>query len=350
MHTGPRPSRGGRHRGASKRPGKLSVSLDRFTNRGETAPADPVLSVLPSAAPDFRDTARSTVATFAAGGTCSSWLVNRIADEVYTPLAASVDPGVLAVDQPIPFGDSICHDVVRHRTDAVSLDLSTTRDPVLAAKADGFGIKHYAGIALRNPRGELIGSLCGFTERDLRTDMTGWLRALDTQGVSLSRSLSADLQRAAGDRRADLDAARRSTDATTGLPDRHGWGLLLAREEERAARLAEQVGVVLVDLGTVFTTRSARRAAHAVVETAGGRAQVARTGPRQLGMLVGGGSATTVSGIAADVGEVLRAGGTNAVTGWAMRTRLDGMIDAWWRAEDALLTNRSRALQIPHAR
>jgi len=350
LHMTPQRGPRGRHRSGGRNDGVPTAATAQLRNAGRPA-EQPVLSALPTvlAASDFRQTAAGSVTTLAAGVPTTSWLVSRVVEDTFTVLETSAAQAQAWIGQPVPFSDSICYDTLRDRSDAVSIDLTTTSSPTLLAKAGTWHAKHYLGAPLRDARGGLLGTVCGYDQQAAASTMDGWLRALDAQAASLSRALVADLQRAATDRATDLDVARRSTDSTTGLPDRNGWGLLLAREEERAARLAEQVGVVLVDLGSVFSTRGARRAAHAVLEAAGDRAQVARTGPRQLGLLVGGRGATAVAAVAGDAGAVLRAAGVRATTGWAMRSRTDGMIQAWWEAEDALLTSRA-ALAVPGAR
>jgi len=303
------------------------------------APIDPETAVL--AARGFTDTARQVVGELSGAAGLPVWLVNRVAGDAYTTLAASGGRAASQVGVTLPWRDTLCATYLSSSGCAVVPDVAASGTaPVVAEK---WGLRAYAGMALTSGDGRLLGTLCGFSREPLDVELAHWSSAvLPAHAEELARQLVAALGAAAHARAGDAEVAAASRDELTGLPDRDGWGLLLDREDDRCRRLAEPSGVVLADIGPVRTARSLRRAVAVVQETVGADAVLSRVGGRQLGLLCPGQPADSVADLARQVRDELVTSGCEAVTGWSVRIGTRGLLETWWAAENDLLLARTR--------
>jgi hypothetical protein len=270
-----------------------------------------------------------------------TFTVSRMTDRVWTALASRSSIRPSAVGRPVPVASTACHHLLVGRGPVLAPDLRRHLDPDLRAVSGRYGVTAYVGAPMRRADGRLLGSVCGYSgERwagESPERVTGRLAAA---ADVLGRQLATALDTLADERSASYERALGSADDVTGLPDRRGWGLLLRDEGDRAGYLAEDLSVVLVDVGLVRTVRGVRRAAH-VLREALGDAPVSRLGSRQFGVVGGDLAELDPASTAAVAQEALRSAGYRATTGWAVREPLESVVSTWWRAEDALVQVRS---------
>ena len=329
-------------------------ALHRVLGRGEPAQGQlPVAAPAGRGAPqDFTDTAEQTVAGLAeVGNDLGMWFVSRVTDGVYTPLAASGGGASAAIGTQYDWNQTLCRNILPNGGtggSAVSTDLTAEPSPAIRALAESYGSRAYAGAPILGSDGRLLGTLCGVSPEPLpggrHGDVSHWHTLVRSHARTLGSGLETALDRLNQARIEDYGLALQSRDSITGLVDRQGWGLLLSREDERATRLAEPDGIVLVDIGQVRTARALRRAADAVREAVGTDAALARIGGRQFGLLGAGVRPEDTAALAARVDAALQAADCTAALGWAVRSGTGGLLDTWWRAEDALLRARSAAV------
>jgi GGDEF domain-containing protein len=286
-------------------------------------------------------------------GGVDAWTVTRITEDTWTGLAMQQTARAIApgsawsgtragqynAGTPVSRDRSLCHHLLVGPQPITVPDLITNPAPDLRRIAEGWGLRGYLGIALLAPDGRPLGSLAGFSAEPLDTAERNWSELLAVQATALQASLSADIAGLADRRAESFERSLTSHDNVTRLPDRRGWAMLLATEEQLATPVGDPVGLALVDLGVVRTVRSLRRAIGVAREAAGG-VQLARVGPRQLGILAGGHQTSQVARTANLVQARLEGAGFRTATAHTMRAGLEPLATTWARAENALVVAR----------
>lgn len=286
-------------------------------------------------------------------GGVDAWTVTRLTEDTWTGLALqrtdrAVAPGSTwgttragqySAGTPVARDRSLCHHLLVGPRPVTVPDLSVSPVPDLRRIAEGWGLRGYLGIALLAPDGSPLGSLAGFSAQPLDPTGRNWSDLLAVQATALQASLSADIAGLARQRADSFERSLASHDDVTKLPDRRGWAMLLATEERLATPVGDPVGLALVDLGVVRTVRSLRRAV-GVAREAAGAVQLARVGPRQLGILAGGHQTSQVARTANLVQARLEGAGFRTATAHTMRAGLEPLSTTWARAENALVVAR----------
>ena len=297
--------------------------------------------------------ASAALALLGSLGGVDAWSVNRITEDTWVglavqPTAQGADPrsawslsraGQYEAGTPVSRERSLCHHLLAGPQPVAMPDLSRSPAPDLRQLAGGWGLHGYLGINLMAPDGTQLGSLTGFSATPLDTAARNWPDLLAVQATALQASLSADIA-ALDDARADsFERSMESHDDVTRLPNRRGWASLLATEETLATPVGDPVGLALVDLGVIRTVRGLRKAV-GVVREAAGEVQIARVGPRQLGILAGGRQTSQVARVATLVQARLEGAGYRTATAHTMRAGLEPLATTWARAEHALVQAR----------
>ncbi|MCO7221916.1 GGDEF domain-containing protein [Klenkia sp. PcliD-1-E] len=286
-------------------------------------------------------------------GGVDAWAVTRITEDTWTGLAVQTTARTQEPDAawsrsraaryeagtPVSRDRSLCHHLLTGPQPAVVTDLSRSAAPDLRRISEGWGLHGYLGIALMGRDGRQLGSLAGLSATPLRADERNWTELLAVQAGALQASLSADIAALHDQRQDAFERSLESHDDVTRLPNRRGWASLLATEERLATPVGDPVGMVLVDLGVIRTVRSLRRAV-SVVREAAGEVQLARVGPRQLGLLGGGLQTSQTSRVANLVQARLEGAGYRTATAHTMRAGVEPLATTWARAENALVQAR----------
>ncbi|MEI4273469.1 GAF domain-containing protein [Klenkia sp. LSe6-5] len=286
-------------------------------------------------------------------GGVDAWTVTRLTEDTWTGLAVqrtarATAPGAAwassraaqyTAGTPVARDRSLCHHLLTGPQAVAIRDLGADPAPDLRRIADGWGLHGYLGIALVAPDGRQLGSLAGLSAQPLETADRNWTELLTVQAAALQASLSADIAALVGRRQESFERSLGSQDDVTRLPNRRGWASLLATEEQLSTPVGDPVGLALVDLGVVRTVRSLRRAV-AVAREAAGDVQLARVGPRQLGILAGGLQTSQVTRTAGLVQARLEGAGFTTATAHTMRAGLEPIATTWARAENALVAAR----------
>lgn len=286
-------------------------------------------------------------------GGVDAWTVTRITEDTWTGLAVQTTAQAQDPDSPwarsraaryeagtpVSRDRSLCHHLLTGPQPTVVTDLARSGAPDLRRISEGWGLHGYLGIALLAPDGRQLGSLAGLSARPLQVDDRNWTELLAVQAGALQSSLSADIAALHGQRQDAFERSMDSHDDVTRLPNRRGWAALLATEERLATPVGDPVGMVLVDLGVIRTVRSLRRAV-AVVRECAGDVQLARVGPRQIGLLAGGHQTSQVSRVANLVQARLEGAGYRTATAHTMRAGVEPLATTWARAENALVQAR----------
>jgi len=286
-------------------------------------------------------------------GGVDAWTVTRLTEDTWTGLAVQWTPNASApgspwaatraaqytAGTPVARDRSLCHHLLSGPQPVTVPDLAASPVPDLRRIADGWGLQGYLGIALMAPDGRQLGSLAGLSARPLDTAERNWTELLAVQATALQAALGADIAALEDRRQESFERSMGSHDSVTRLPDRRGWAMLLATEEQLATPVGDPVGLALVDLGVVRTVRSLRRAV-GVAREAAGTVQLARVGPRQLGILAGGVQTSQVARTANLVQARLEGAGFRTATAHTMRAGLEPLATTWARAENALVVAR----------
>jgi diguanylate cyclase (GGDEF)-like protein len=197
---------------------------------------------------DFATASRATMQFLRQRLGFKLWMVTRTDGDDWIVLYADdhgygVQPGKV-----FSWGESLCSRMVEGSGPNIAPDVMKEAAYAAAPVSKKMEIGAYVGVPLRRANGTLFGTLCAIDPEPqperIREDRDMLLLMADLLGGLLEAELSAaDAQRMA--EHADIDATR---DELTGLYNRRGWEMLIAREEERCRRYGHQACVVSIDL------------------------------------------------------------------------------------------------------
>jgi len=197
---------------------------------------------------DFATASRATMQFLRQRLGFKLWMVTRTDGKEWVVLYADdhgygVQPGKV-----FSWAESLCSRMVEGSGPNIAPDAMKEAAYADAPISKRMEIGAYVGVPLRRADGTLFGTLCAIDPEPqperIREDRDMLVLMADLLGVVLESELSAaEAQRMA--EHADIDATR---DELTGLYNRRGWEMLIAREEERCRRYGHQACVVSIDL------------------------------------------------------------------------------------------------------
>lgn len=303
--------------------------------------------------PRFAEEAAATLSYVHDVAPLDLWLVTTVQDADQLVIASR---GGWSRDLPagdvLPWLDSLCLHMAAGR--APSLAPRVADVPLYAAAATGrwHRVRGYAGVPLLDDRGELLGTLCGFSGREDTPEIGAARATMQLFGSLLSSIMSAHRDAAEAGRR--LAAMRRlaEADALTGVRNRRGWQAGLEREDERCARYGASAGVIVLDLDQLKSINDLR--GHAAGDVLLGNTAeilqhvcrpsdvVARTGGDEFAVLAVEADATAMHALATRLRHSLDTAGVAASVGTATREPDETLTDTWTRADRAMYAEKQR--------
>ncbi len=181
--------------------------------------------------------------------------------------------------------------------------------------------------------GHVVGTVCGLAASGAAVDVLGGATAV---AEVLGRALSLALTAARG---REVARGLAEVDALTGLCNRRGWDVAMAREEGRCARYGTRAGVVAVDLDRLKTVNDVEGHAAgdallaATAEVLRGTSRpsdvVARTGGDEFAVLAAEAGPDDLAALAARVCGRLDEAGVEASVAAAAHEPPATMADTW---------------------
>lgn len=190
---------------------------------------------------------------------------------------------------------SFCCQMVEGNGPRISADASQV--PAYAAAEIGkhLDIGAYVGVPLISSDGQLFGTLCGMDPETKSENLLENQGLVELVGSMLSTILQVALRADEEEQKAERYQAQAMTDELTGLYNRAGWNLLLAKEESRYERYRHSSIVIAVDLDGLKSTNDElgheagdaliKKAAKALLAGARGEDIVARLGGDEFGII-----------------------------------------------------------------
>ncbi|WP_432565495.1 EAL domain-containing protein [Kineococcus sp. SYSU DK003] len=302
-----------------------------------------------AAAVDFLTAAQRTLADLAVRVGLPTWWIGRVEgpDQV---LLVTVDPLLgLSAGDALPWADVYCRRVVEEGAHPILRGLQHLPES-LAALADGQDLSGtcLVSVPLTAPDGRLLATMCGLGPGD-GAQLPGLLDSIRLQADLLGALLAAELELTERSRAAERAAQNRVADEVTGVVPLAVWQSALTAEEERAARHALPVSVLVLELSDLAALNAAQglpagdsllhRAATAVAARLRSADLLARTGGNRFGVLLPGTGTEGARALTQRLRTALAAEGVSVRTGHATRTRTTTLPATWAAAEKALSTD-----------
>lgn len=288
----------------------------------------------------LRRSARQVVEALALSSGLDTWYLGRLDGEAMLPLAVSDEATGVLVGRRIPWSDTVCRRMVNGLGPAVAPDITLVPNYVRAPSAIGLRMTAYAGTALRDESGRLLGAMAGWSSRPGTVPAPGLEQLMRAFAELLAQALAAEVAADDAQREAERLAVRRdATDKVTALSSRVGWGALLQQEDRRSAERGLPVALLVVDLGLVRSSARLQRATETVVRAVPG-ATVARLTARQFGVILTDAEPEEIAVTAREVTSALRTAGFAATGAWAVSGEADDLSGVWTLAEQRLYRSR----------
>ncbi len=278
---------------------------------------------------DFATAAQATMSYLRHRLGFKLWMVTRTEGEDWIVLFADDAGYGIKPGQAFRWTDTVCSRMVLGHGPNIAPALVDVPAYAEAPLARELGVGAYVGVPLHRTDGSLFGTLVGLDPQARSPDIREELDTVTLLADLLSAVLNGELN--AGDalrqaERADVDLTR---DSLTGLYNRRGWEMLLAREEERCSRYGHSACVVSIDVddlkfindtqGNASGDALLMRTARALEHVTRGSDVVARLGDDEFGMLMVECDYFDAQAMLLRVQETLAGADVRASLGMAMR-------------------------------
>ncbi|WP_432544459.1 nucleotidyl cyclase domain-containing protein [Kineococcus sp. SYSU DK002] len=288
----------------------------------------------------LRRSARQVVEALAASSGLDTWYLGRLDGAAMLPLAVSDEATGVLVGRRIPWSDTVCRRMVNGLGPAVAPDITLVPNYVRAPSAIALRMTAYAGTALRDDSGRLLGAMAGWSSRPGTVPTPGLEALMDAFAALLTQTLAAEVAADDAQREAErLSVRRDASDKVTALSSRVGWGSLLQQEDRRTAERGLPVALLVVDIGRVRSSTRLQKATETVVRALP-EATVSRLTARQFGVILPDVEPDEVDATAREVATSLRAAGFDATTAWAASGEAADLSTVWTLAEQRLYRAR----------
>jgi diguanylate cyclase (GGDEF)-like protein len=300
---------------------------------------------------DFAEASQAVLGYLARALPLGAWMVTRSHGDRWVVLRAEDQGyGVQSGDQ-VGADETLCEQVSTGRLPNIVPDTAS----VAALRGCGalarVPIGTYVSFPLTFADGALFGTLCGLDPTPGRADPDRHAELLRLLARQLSTILAQDLDRESAWRAKRAAEAAAERDALTGLLNRRGFDLVMARTEARCRDLGGRAGVIQIDLdglkalndrdGHAAGDALLVRAAQAIAACMAAGDACARTGGDEFTVIVDGGGDIADARVAA-IGAALQAAAVSASIGSAERKPRRGLVEAWARADRAMYDDKRR--------
>lgn len=302
---------------------------------------------------DFADASRAVLDFLATALPLGAWMVTRRHDDHWVLL--NVDDhgyGVHTGDR-VAASDTLCEQVVGGRVPNIVPDTAAEDGLRGCAALTRAQIGTYVSFPLTFGDGALFGTLCGVDPEPGRADAARDAALLRLLARQQSTILHHDLARERAWRDKLIAEAAAETDALTGLLNRRGFDLVLARMEARCRDLGAALSVLQVDLDGLKACNDRHghaagdallcAAARAITAILGPGDACARTGGDEFTVLVDDDARHAAERVASLRGALADAG-VAASIGSAERKPWRGLAEAWAEADRAMYADKQRRM------
>jgi diguanylate cyclase (GGDEF)-like protein len=286
------------------------------------------------------------------------WSITRVENDRQTYLYLDDNDYGLMVGGSHAWQDSYCIHMVAGEAPRIAPDAAAIPLYAAARVNDAVQIGAYAGAPIAEPDGTLFGAICGL-DRTARLDLLPFGPTLNALSELLTLALAGDrvLRDALEDSAKALTYA--STDALTGIHNRHAWDDTMAELEIEFATYADPTVIVVIDLDNLKQTNDGpgghqagdhllRSAAHVMERHIRDSDFLARIGGDEFGIILTQYGAT----LARTLDRLERALDRAAIPaslGWA-GLRLDGTVyRAFELADHAMYEAKQKRKSVIHA-
>ena len=287
------------------------------------------------------------------------WMVGRLAGSSWTVIQADDTQDRVRAGDSFPWPDTLCIRVLEHYGCCFAEDAAA--NPVLADAPvrSAIPIGAYIGYPMLSWRGELLGTICGVHPEPMPPFSAAQRQLVKTISRTINtlvaHSFKLDDQRSAPAR----VRPPANIDHLTGLPNQHGWQVLLEEEEAALKQEGADAMAMMVELnepensadgaGSVDWDNTLNRVAHLLKSHVREQDGLARVGPARFALLLRGVNARQGDHAAEKIGQALADAGIRAGLGHAMRLASGSLANAVRIADIRMYNAKLGAAGVPGA-
>ena len=319
-----------------------------------TTAADTSALPVPTLSADmaFDDAARLVVDFLKQAVPFHYWAVNRCDGERQLYLEVPDDTYGLKAGDAHPWEDTFCGRMHEGRGPQVAPDAMAVPAYAETEVAHELTIGAYVGIPITRPDRGLFGTICGIDPAVNDEELERQAPLLQMLGSLLSMVLAGDLARTELERERERAREEATTDSLTGLLNRRGWDIAVAREEARCRRFGDPSSVLVIDLDRLKEINDRQghtagdafiaKAAEALSASVRGYDHVARIGGDEFAVLVTGMTSAQTHDLVGRIHAAFDLAGVSGSIGHAPYTIVAGFPGAFAEA-DAAMYEQKRA-------
>ncbi|MFL6716673.1 MAG: diguanylate cyclase domain-containing protein, partial [Burkholderiaceae bacterium] len=287
------------------------------------------------------------------------WMVGRLAGSSWTVIQADDTQNRVKAGDSFPWPDTLCVRVLEHYGCCFAEDAAA--NPVLADAPvrTAIPIGAYIGYPMLTWRGELLGTICGIHPEPMPPFSPTQCQLVKTISRTINTLVAHSFK--LDDHRATPARVRppANIDHLTGLPNQHGWQVLLEEEETALKQEGADALAMMVELnepensadgaGSVDWDNTLNRAAHVLKNHVRERDGLARVGPARFALLLRGVTAQQGERAAEKIRHAMADAGIRAGLGHAMRLASGSLANAVRIADIRMYNAKLGAAGVPGA-
>jgi len=277
------------------------------------------------------------------------WMVGRLAGSSWTVIQADDTQDRVRAGDSFPWPDTLCIRVLEHYGCCFAEDAAA--NPVLADAPvrSAIPIGAYIGYPMLSWRGELLGTICGVHPEPMPPFSAAQRQLVKTISRTINtlvaHSFKLDDQRSAPAR----VRPPANIDHLTGLPNQHGWQVLLEEEEAALKQEGADAMAMMVELNEPENSADGAGSVDLLKSHVREQDGLARVGPARFALLLRGVNARQGDHAAEKIGQALADAGIRAGLGHAMRLASGSLANAVRIADIRMYNAKLGAAGVPGA-